>query len=152
MSTVHKLLVATDFSDGADHALDYGIDLARALAVPMLLVHVYAPPVIITPDGAATFPVDLARVHADLEAGLARRAALARDHGVATVETAIGNGVPWREILRLAHEGDCDLIVMGTHGRGGLAHLLLGSVAEKVVRRAECAVLTVGKRAPAVQP
>jgi nucleotide-binding universal stress UspA family protein len=150
--TAHKLLVATDFSEGADHALDYAIELARPLRAPVLLVHVFEPPLVVTPDGTATLPVDLAQLHADLEAGLATRAARARDRGITQVETAIGEGVAWREIVRMARDGRCDLIVTGTHGRSGLAHLLLGSVAEKVVRHADCAVLTVGPRTRAVQP
>jgi nucleotide-binding universal stress UspA family protein len=55
----------------------------------------------------------------------------------------VAEGTPYEEIIRLARERDVDLVVMGTHGRTGLAHVLLGSVAEKVVRRAPCPVLTV---------
>jgi nucleotide-binding universal stress UspA family protein len=150
MSLVRKILVALDFSEGSDHALDYAVEIGRALSVPLLLAHVFVPPLIITPEGASPISIDLASVRSELEAGLAKRADSVRERGVLRVETAIGNGTPWREILRLAQEGGCDLIVMGTHGRGPIAHLLLGSVAEKVVRRAECAVLTVGNRVPAV--
>jgi nucleotide-binding universal stress UspA family protein len=149
MSLVHKILHATDFSDGSDHALDYAIELARVLSTPLLIAHVWAPPVILTPDGYASLPFDAVAAQAELEAGLDRRADRARDEGVASVATTLGGGDAWREILRIADEAGCDLIVMGTHGRGGVAHLLLGSIAEKVMRKAACPVLTVGKRVPA---
>jgi nucleotide-binding universal stress UspA family protein len=60
-----------------------------------------------------------------------------------TVQPEVGEGVPAEEIIRVARERDVDLIVMGTHGHTGLAHVLLGSICDKVVRRAPCPVLTV---------
>jgi universal stress protein A len=67
----------------------------------------------------------------------------ARQLGVRQLETRLVEGVAWSEILAATKATGCDLIVMGTHGRGAITHLLLGSVAEKVVRKAECPVLTV---------
>ena len=66
-----------------------------------------------------------------------------RDQGVAEVHSRVGIGSPAHEIVELAELGHFDLIIMGTHGRTGVAHAVLGSVAEKVVRRARCPVLTV---------
>jgi nucleotide-binding universal stress UspA family protein len=63
----------------------------------------------------------------------------------ASVETKVATGIPSEEIARVAKELPADLIIMGTHGRAGMSHLLLGSVAEKVVRNAPCPVLTVRK-------
>jgi nucleotide-binding universal stress UspA family protein len=150
MSLVHKILHATDFSESSERAFDYAVELARALSAPLVLAHVYSPPVVVTPDGYTPLPVDLGQAHATLEAGLGKLATRARERGVPTVDTVIGTGIAWQEILRIAKDGGCDFIVMGTHGRNAFAHFLLGSVAEKVVRKADCAVLTVGKRAHAV--
>jgi nucleotide-binding universal stress UspA family protein len=66
--------------------------------------------------------------------------------GVLQIDTALLEGKPYQEILRFAQEGAFDLIVIGTHGRTGLAHALLGSVAEKIVRLSRCAVLTVHRK------
>jgi nucleotide-binding universal stress UspA family protein len=146
MSLVHKILVPSDFSEGSDRALDYAIEIARDMSASLLLAHVYASPVVLTPEGVVTPLVDEVAVRADLDAGLTRLAARAREHSVGKVEVVQATGVPWREVVRAAKDHGCDLIVMGTHGRGGFSHLFLGSVAEKVVRKAHCPVLTVGPR------
>lgn len=144
MALFHKVLVPTDFSDTAARALEWGATLAAKFSVPLVVFHAYALPAINTPEGVVPMPIpperDLAR---DLEGGMQRLAARARDLGVAEVLTIAVTGDAWREIVRAAKEHQCDLIVMGTHGRGGVEHLLFGSVAEKVVRKAESAVLTV---------
>jgi nucleotide-binding universal stress UspA family protein len=146
MQLIHKVLVPTDFSDCADRALDHAIELCRAFSTPLVIAHVYVPPRVIVPDGYVTPLVEEPLVRAEIEAGLGRLAARARERGVAKAEVILGEGVAWREVIRLAKENECDLIVMGTHGRGAIGHLLLGSVAEKVIRKAECPVLTVGPR------
>jgi nucleotide-binding universal stress UspA family protein len=144
MALVHKILVATDFSPAADNALNHGIDLARTFGAPLVITHVYAPPVLAVPDGVIMVTAfDLADLLVKLQAGLDAAARRARDAGVAAVETALVEGTPWHEIVATADARKCDLIALGTHGRGVLAHALLGSVAEKVVRKAHCPVLTV---------
>jgi nucleotide-binding universal stress UspA family protein len=147
MSKITKVLVPTDFSEGADHALDYAIDVARAFGASVVVAHAYATPVAYVPEGFVTPPIDENAVRAEIDKGLARLVDRLKSAGVANVTTAVGSGDPWREVVRLAKDHGCDLIVMGTHGRGAVGHLLLGSVAEKVVRKAPCAVLTVGPRA-----
>jgi nucleotide-binding universal stress UspA family protein len=114
--------------------------LARDHAARLVVLHVATPPPFITPgelqralqgpDGyRAALEVRLRQTHAaDLAAGVAYR---------------IEDGDPAAEILRVAREIGCDLIVMGTHGRTGLGRLLLGSVAERVLREAPCPVVTV---------
>jgi universal stress protein A len=151
MTLVHRILVPTDFSECAGHALEYAAELSVKLSAPLLLVHIYQPPVVYTPEGYvwATLPSE-AQVRDDLMIGLGKQADVARARG-AHVELAIATGGAWHEIIRLAEDRACDLVVMGTHGHSGLKHALLGSVAEKVVRKATCPVLTVAQRAK-VQP
>jgi nucleotide-binding universal stress UspA family protein len=97
----------------------------------------------------------VADLTADLEKSLEAEARSVEDAGVAAVHTMLIQGVAQAEIVRLASEQGFDLIVMGTHGRTGLRHALLGSVAEKVVRKASCPVLTVRaveREQPAASP
>jgi len=88
---------------------------------------------------------DVADLIAQLQTGLRQAAARARELGATAVETKLVEGVAWPEIVAAAKTQGCDLIVMGTQGRSGLSHLLLGSVAEKVVRHAPCPVMAVHK-------
>ena len=144
MAMVHKILVATDFSAHAERALDYAAELAAVYDAPLLLLHVYANPIMALPDGYVMMTVpNLAELVTGLQDGLRRTEARARQLGVKQVETRLVEGVTWSEILATAKDAGCDLIAMGTHGRGAITHMLLGSVAEKVVRKAECPVLTV---------
>jgi nucleotide-binding universal stress UspA family protein len=148
MALVTKILVPTDFSECARRAVSYGAELAAALRVPLLILHTYPSPALPVPDGYIIMkPIDVADMLRKHEAGLEKARADALAHGAPEVHTALLEGKPWQEIVRQATEQGCDLIVMGTHGRGEVAHLLLGSVTEKVVRRATCPVLTVGPRA-----
>jgi nucleotide-binding universal stress UspA family protein len=142
MRTVQRILVATDFSDVADRALERGIDLARQLKADVLLVHAYEIPVFGFPDGALIMPDVGARVamaaQQELDALVARYA----DRGV-PLRTILRMGTPWDEINDAATTESADIIVVGTHGRSGLARALLGSVAERVVRTAKHPVLVV---------
>jgi nucleotide-binding universal stress UspA family protein len=147
MPLVHKILAATDFSEGAEHALVLAIDVARQYGAVIVIAHVYAPAVVVVPDEMMIPPHDLASVSANIEASLAERAECARSLGVTRVETVLGSGHPADEIVRLAAEQGCDLIVTGTHGRSAVGRFFLGSIADRVVHRAGCAVLTVGPRA-----
>jgi len=144
MALIHKILVATDFSEPANHAIDYGAELAVKLSAPILLVHVYTLPLLAVPDGFVPLNVpDVATAMAQLQDGLGKARDRARAQGAVSVETRLVEGVPWHEIVETAKTQGCDLIVMGTQGLGGVAHFLVGSVAEKVVRKAACPVLAV---------
>jgi nucleotide-binding universal stress UspA family protein len=143
--SITKILVPTDFSDAADAALAYAKTLAGRLGASLHLVHVFS-----NPYAMASYSEVYAPVPADLqEAAIAEARAeltirldageVRRFHGTQTIVT----GLTAKEIARFAAEHAVDLIVMGTHGRRGFAHLLLGSVAEHVVRIAPCPVLTV---------
>jgi len=147
MALIHKILVATDFSGPAVHALDYGAELAVTYSAPLLILHVFTLPVVAVPDGYMTVTApDAASMTGKLHDGLHRAEARARSLGVAAVEYRLVEGAAWHEIVGMATAEGCDLIVMGTHGRSAVSHFLLGSVAEKVVRKASCPVLTVPPR------
>lgn len=141
--TLTRVLCPTDFSEFSAAALDYGAALAASYGSSLRLMHVIAPfpitgPYLDLPGGGPLYEAaaDEAR------ALLAAEAERVRRPGV-TVDTELreGNAVP--EILAVAQAWPADLLVMGTHGRGGFERLVLGSVAEKVLRKATCAVLAV---------
>jgi nucleotide-binding universal stress UspA family protein len=139
-------MVPTDFSPASDVALEYARDLARHFGSSIDLVHVFDDPWTsgaFIGDGTVMMPVELreslekhAREQLD-----ARNAAQAGT--LQGSSTAFLTGSPAKRIVDRAKEDGADLIVMGTHGRGGLGHLLIGSVAERVVRTAACPVLTI---------
>lgn len=138
--TLTRILLPTDFSDTARRALDYAGELARRFDASVHLLHVVPDPKVQSLTVEA-IPVvsDLAeRWKADAE----RRLEEVRVDGVHTVR-AVRVGHAFVEIVRYAADNAIDMVVMGTHGRGPVEHLLLGSVAEKVVRKAPCPVLTV---------
>jgi nucleotide-binding universal stress UspA family protein len=144
MPTFHKILVPTDFSPCADAAVEYAADLAATYRASVVLIHAYANPVVAIPDGFVVMTApDFTNLLGQLQAGLRRAEVRIRERGVAEVETRLVEGSAWHEIVETARTQGCDLIVMGTHGRGAIAHFLLGSVAEKVLRKAPCPVLTV---------
>jgi nucleotide-binding universal stress UspA family protein len=141
-TTTKGILVATDFSDGSDEALAQAIDLGGRLNATLDLVHVLE-------FGAGEFPFGLISggdsggmlAYADRQLSL--RAARAAASGVGCLTHRIEASSVAQEIIRFARVHQVELIVMGTHGRRGLAHAMLGSVAEQVVRGASCPVLTV---------
>jgi nucleotide-binding universal stress UspA family protein len=144
MSLFRKILVPVDFSAHSEEALRVSGELARTFDATVTLVNVFQIPIYALPEGAF-IALPSAYAEATLEAGkqLEAVAAAARAVGMIAVETKVLEGIAFREIVRFACDGAFDLIVMGTHGRTGIKHALLGSVAEKVVRKAPCAVLTV---------
>ena len=148
MIHIKTILVPTDFSDASGAALDYARALAGAFGSALHLLHVVQDPYV-QPWAAEAFGVSLAGVlerweqdaHAQLEQLVPE--AERRAHPVQCT-TRVGH--PFVEILDYAQAHQVDLIVMGTHGRGPVAHVLLGSVTERVVRKAPCPVLTVRPR------
>ena len=146
--TVHHILVPIDFSPYAEQALDYAIALAQKLQARVTLLHVIQPPLVAGADmgvwPSSTFLQDLeAAITGDLEGYLARVTAAGL-----TGEMVVIHGVPFQQILDTAQARQVDLIILGTHGRTGLAHVLLGSVAEKVARLAPCPVLIARQPVP----
>jgi len=136
-----KILVATDFSQGSDEALERAIEMAKQSAAEVEIVHVLE----LTeefPFGTVYFDADYGVLYARVDQELSRRAERFRQAGLAC-GTKIVEGGAAAEIAKRGRDIGADLIVVGTHGRTGLAHAMLGSVAERVVRRASCPVLTV---------
>lgn len=150
MLHVHTILAPVDFSEPSDRALAYAVELARQLDASLHVFHVQEMPVLATPSVGAPVPPELAAgAETDTRAELDRILAPYRDRGVTLRETLAHAGPPADAIVAYAREHPVDLIVMGTHGRTGLGRVLLGSVAEHVVRHAPCAVLTIPARATA---
>jgi nucleotide-binding universal stress UspA family protein len=136
---LRHILVATDFSEPAARATSLAITLAEKFGAKLTLLHAYTLPTYGYADGLYWPVEDLARAARevlDAELEKVRRR-------VPAAEGVVVMGLPWEQILAVAKERDADLIVMGTHGRRGLARIALGSVAEKVVRLAEAPVMTV---------
>jgi nucleotide-binding universal stress UspA family protein len=140
--TFHKILCPIDFSPGSQQAMKVAVHLAGESSAELLLAHAwYLPPLAFA--GESPFPGDTLQLMVeDEEQGLAaaRREAVAL--GAKRVDTVFLSGVPWDRIVdTVLGDRAIDLVVMGTHGRTGLGRILLGSVAEKVVRHAPCSVL-----------
>ena len=146
MMALKHLLVPTDFGEASARALDLAIALASPTESKITLLHVsWIAPVAYAgfDTGGVYWPTDeLAKAaKKELEAAFALARAKA---GYSKIEPLLMSGPPWQLILQVASERGVDLIVMGTHGRRGLSRVLLGSVAEKVVRLSPVPVLTVG--------
>jgi nucleotide-binding universal stress UspA family protein len=133
-----KILTPTDFSSASEGVMRLATALARDSGGSLLIAHVEQLPIGFGGGEAAMFvePTPRNELTASLERVVPTDPAVRYEHRLLI-------GDPAREIVRLAADEGVDLIVMGTHGRGGLTRLLMGSVAEEVVRRAECPVLTV---------
>ncbi len=144
---IKKILVPTDFSTFADIALDHALELASALDAHITLLHAYELPVATGFEGGSyltTETLNLIEASARKALAVARTEALRRWKGPAdAIDIELAIGTPYLRIVEEARRGHYDLIVMGTHGRTGLRHLLIGSVAERVVRSADCPVVTV---------
>lgn len=139
-----KVLCPIDFSEPARAAMKVAVEVSRQFGSELTLFHSYELPGYTLPEGSVVASPKMLQDLADqAEAHLEEWRRLAEEMGAPRVTTAKGIGEPAIEISELAREGGYDLIVVGTHGRTGIRHALLGSVAERVVRRAGCPVLTV---------
>lgn len=154
MSTFKKILVPIDFSEHSTLALDTAVSLASDFAASLTLVHVYEALAVAVPAGYQLFSqAQLDRLFKELHQELAKQRQRAEAAGATSVATELLHGFPVSELQNFAAENSFDLIVMGTHGRRGLSHAFMGSVAERLVRVAPCPVLTVRvQRPPAESP
>lgn len=141
---IHTILFPTDFSQGARAAMDHAVSLARDYEAKLVLLYV------IQDISIAEWYIPSSLSVADLVEDMQKSAWKEMDRWAAEVsgqardvEKMVVRGVPFVEIVRTAKEKNADLIVIGTHGRTGIDHMLFGSTAEKVVRKAPCPVLTV---------
>ena len=144
MKPIRTILFATDFTENCEHAFAYALGFARQFGARLIVMHVINEPVDLRgfyvphisfetlekeiAEGAETMMQKFCRSHMD---------------EFTNFETYLATGIPYEEILKKAQEVDASLIVMGTQGRTGLDHLLFGSTAESVFRRATCPVMTV---------
>lgn len=140
---IDRILAPLDFSDQAATILDWAVHLAQEHGSKLTLMHAYHLPVEFQQMEGAYLPAEFwTQVKGEAEKTLEEHAAKVRERGV-DVEVLVVEGYPATAIEEAALAKDADLIVIGTHGHTGLKHLLLGSVAERVVQKAPCAVLTV---------
>ena len=146
MIKLDRILVPTDFSDFSKPALTYGCAIAARFDAELHLLHVVPDPAMLVPEAAA-FSVESMEAQTEM----------LRIEAMKTLNTLppdgwsdgkpvvreVRVGAAFMEIIDYAREKDIDLIVIGTHGRSGLMHVLMGSVAERIVRKSPCPVLTV---------
>jgi nucleotide-binding universal stress UspA family protein len=145
MVAIRRILVPTDFSDPATAALKYARALAEEFGSTLHLMHVVPEPYVY-PWGTEISTMPLVDLLTQSETQAAERLkALAEEPGPLKdrVRTATAIGTPVDRLLQYVADEGIDLVVMGTHGRGAVGHLLLGSVAERMVRRSPVPVLTV---------
>jgi len=146
MANFQRILVPVDFSEPSRAALETAIEIARRWPESVVTVlHVYGVPVYAYVEGTVLPPQILSEIAGAAQDAVAKLCGEYADRGVA-LRPVSELGTPM-DIIRRAEEDQSDLIVMGTHGRTGLPHIVLGSVAERVVRHAPCPVLTVRGRA-----
>jgi universal stress protein A len=145
MLSIKRILFATDFSPPSQHAMDYACELASQFNSDLHVLHVLQDPIPFYGEPGMMIAVAddyLIKQRAGAQRALDEIPPKEHSVGNRTVRT-LRLGSPFVEIVRYAKEAAIDLIVIGTHGRTGLKHVLLGSVAENVVRKAPCPVLTV---------
>jgi nucleotide-binding universal stress UspA family protein len=142
-----RICCAVDFSDASRAAMEVAADLARRMGANLVLLHAYPVPGFTFPDGSVVASPSMMQ---ELAEGAARHLETWRRDAEALGVTGVGAenvvGEPVREIVDFARGHEVDLLVLGTHGRTGLEHALIGSVVERVLRKAPCAVLTVRPR------
>jgi nucleotide-binding universal stress UspA family protein len=145
MIDLHRILVPTDFSKFSQSALVYAAAFAEKFGAQLDLLHVVQNLSLIIPEVLPVEPPPLPSVEQLTTAVQSAFDRIVAENQLENLVTRreVREGAPFYEIIRYAREAPVDLIVMGTHGHTGLAHVLLGSVTEKVVRKAPCPVLTV---------
>ncbi len=137
--SIKRILAAVDFSETSDKAFDYAMSLARVFEAEVVALHVVHDPIVYAPTTGQEWRDEFERtIKEKLDALLNRHTC----EGV-EVTAVIKQGGAWLEIIEYAKAEDCNMIVLGTHGHGPVQHMLMGSVAEKVVRKAKHPVLVV---------
>jgi nucleotide-binding universal stress UspA family protein len=143
MLNLRRILVAVDFTETSDKAFDFAVELAQKFGATVTAVHAFEIPVVGFPDGALVATADVAtRIQEAAKQGLDAAVKARQGKGV-EVTGVLREGSPHEEVKAVAEQMGMDLIVIGTHGRKGLARALLGSVAENVVRTVKLPVLTI---------
>ena len=144
MKSLSSILVAIDFSDSSDKAFNTALFMAKKFSARLVLVHVINEPIDLR--GFYVPHISFDKLEEEIKAGAEKMMEqFCRTHfeGFDNYESLIVPGIPYQEILAVAQDKQVDMIVLGTHGRAGLDHVLFGSTAEKVVRKASFPVLTI---------
>jgi nucleotide-binding universal stress UspA family protein len=144
MRTFQKILFATDFSESSEHAFEYALTLARQFRCKLTILHVINEPVDLR--GFYVPHVSFENLEKEIEEGaqqMMSKFCATHITDFTDYETSIVTGIPFEEILKRAESDQASFIVLGTQGRSGIDHLLFGSTAERVVRKALCPVVTV---------
>ncbi len=138
-----KILYPVDFSDYAEEILDYAVAIATRFEAELHLIHVIPNLNYFTPYESFLTPENMVAIERNIEGEVERDFDKLTKKLAMPVVKVVKTGVTFVEIIDYIKEAGIDLVVMGTHGRSGIEHILIGSVAEKVVRKAPCPVLTV---------
>ena len=143
-----KILFCTDFSENAHWAFTYALNLAKTYEGKLLILHVTPDPAFVYPDTLNAYISEetLRKLEVSEEEKMDRELNtyyVQKMDGFEDYKTLLKKGVAFYEIIKTVKEESVDLVVMGTHGRTGLDHILFGSTAEKVVRKSPCPVLTI---------
>jgi len=144
MKPFSKILTAIDFSENSDYAFDYALTLAKQFGSQLVILHVINEPVDLR--GFYVPHISFEQLEKEIGEGAEKMMAKfcsSKLDDFTNFTTSIVTGIPYEEIIRTAEEAAASLIVLGTHGRTGLDHLIFGSTAERVVRGASCPVLTI---------
>jgi len=141
---IKKILIPTDFSSSAMHALKYAVEFNKSFNARLYILHVLQD---ITDFSEFNLsPTILPQLYAEFEQNATHKLEEIVNHLVpkdTACDTYIIHGVPFFEIIQFSKDEGIDLIIMGSHGRTGIKHVLFGSTAEKVVKKAACPVLTI---------
>lgn len=142
---IKRILVPVDFSPNSLNALDVSVEFAKPFKAGLTVLFVIEPIYYAVPDFVGTPGAMSSLIEEQIRTGREQLLALERRYAKRRVKlrTVMRTGTPYQEIVDTAKSSRADLIVMATHGRTGITHLLLGSVAERVVRSAPCPVLTL---------
>lgn len=145
MPSFDKILYATDFSESSEHAFKYALSLAQKFQSRLIILHVINEPVDLR--GFYVPHVSFENLEKEIEEGaqkmMEKFCASHIGADFTDYQTEIVTGIPYEEILRRAEQEEVSFIVLGTQGRSGIDHLLFGSTAERVVRKAKAPVVTV---------
>jgi nucleotide-binding universal stress UspA family protein len=149
MKPFEKILTAIDFSESSDFAFQYALTLATQFQAELIVMHVINEPVDLR--GFYVPHISFEQLEKEIEEGaekMMEKFCQTNMGGFTRYTTSIVTGIPYDEIIRKAEESGASLIVLGTHGRKGIDHLIFGSTAERVVRCAACPVLTIRMPVP----
>jgi nucleotide-binding universal stress UspA family protein len=150
--SINRILVPVDFSAHSEKAVRYATTLADRFGARVSLLHVVEDPFVTGAWRAEAFVPNMPELLDELVKAAQTQIGELKGHLAArgfVVDTTVITGQPAHSIVEMAKAGAFDLVVMGTHGRTGLSHAFMGSIAERVVQKAPCAVLTVRETDPA---